>query len=134
MKLVEASWFENIILLCVVINTIVLSLDSTLNDPTQQADFNNMNYAFTIVFTVEMGLKLLAYSPLGYVRDGMNVFDGIIVILSLVEILFLQSGNKAVSAFRAVRIFRTFRVLRITKLLRTLAFMKVIIGVITRLF
>ena len=62
----------------------------------------------------------------------MNLFDGFIVIISLVEIIALGGGNKAVSAFRTVRIFRTFRVLRVTKLLRSLAFMKVIIDVVSK--
>ncbi len=80
-----------------------------------------------------MGLKLIALTPWGYVRDRMNLFDGIIVSLSIFELTFMSggSGSKAVSAFRAVRIFRTFRVLRVTRLLRSLQFMQVIISVIT---
>lgn len=62
----------------------------------------------------------------------MNCFDGTIVIISLVELLFFSSGGSALGAFRSVRIFRTFRVLRVTKLLKSLAFMKVIIGVVSR--
>lgn len=50
----------------------------------------------------------------------MNIFDGLIVSISLIEMIFLSGGSKAVSAFRAVRIFRTFRVLRVTRLLRGL--------------
>ena len=91
-----------------------------------------MNYSFTMLFTVEMGLKLLAYGINNYLQDTMNMFDGSIVLVSLVELIFLSGGAKAVSAFRSVRIFRTFRVLRVTKLLRSLAFMKVIIGVLSR--
>ena len=71
-----------------------------------------------------MGLKLIAFGPIGYLRDKMNIFDGSIVMLSILEMTVLGgSGGKAVSAFRAVRIFRTFRVLRVTRLLRSLAFM-----------
>lgn len=44
----------------------------------------------------------------------MNIFDALIVALSLVDIFFL-SGN---SVFKSVRIFRALRVLRITKLMR----------------
>lgn len=63
----------------------------------------------------------------------MNLFDGVVVIISLVEqITSSGSGKSAVSAFRTVRILRTFRVLRVTKLLRALSFMKIIIGVISR--
>lgn len=91
-----------------------------------------MNLTFTIIFAIEMFLKLIAYTPLGYLKDTMNIFDGGIVILSLAELLFLSGGTSAFQAFRSVRIFRTFRVLRVTKLLRSLAFMKVIVGVISR--
>lgn len=92
-----------------------------------------MNDIFTIIFSIEMCLKLSAYGSVGYVKDLMNVFDGSIVIISLVEIIFLSNGtSRANSAFKSVKIFRTFRVLRVTKLLRALSFMKVIIGVLSR--
>jgi hypothetical protein len=74
-----------------------------------------------------MGLKLIAWGLVGYVRDIMNIFDGSIVIISLVEIFFLSGANSNISAFRTVRIFRIFRVLRVTKLLRALSFMKVLL-------
>ena len=63
----------------------------------------------------------------------MNLFDALIVILSLVDWIFSANGkSKKLSAFRAIRLLRTFRVLRVTKLLRSLAYMKIIIGVIIR--
>lgn len=63
----------------------------------------------------------------------MNIFDGLIVSISIFELLFLTGGsNKAVSAFRAVRIFRTFRVLRVTRLLRGLQFMGKIVNVVNK--
>lgn len=96
--------------------------------------FDKMNLTFTIIFTIEMGLKLIGYGVIDYLKDIMNVFDGSIVLISLIEIIFLSGGSRAISAFRSVRIFRTFRVLRVTKLLRSLAFMKVIIGVVSRSF
>ena len=107
-------------------------MDGLLTDENSVDAMEKMNLSFTIIFTIEMGIKLLAYGPITYVNDPMNVFDGSIVIISLVELIFLSGGAKAVSAFRSVRIFRTFRVLRVTKLLRSLAFMKVIIGVVSR--
>ena len=38
---------------------------------------------FSIIFAVEMLLKLAAYGLVKYVSDGFNVFDGLIVILRL---------------------------------------------------
>ena len=74
-----------------------------------------------------MALKLLAFGPIGYIKDRMNIFDGSIVLLSIFEIIFFSGGSSAVSAFRSVRIIRTFRVLRVTRLLRGLEFMGKII-------
>lgn len=56
-----------------------------------------------------------------YLKDRMNIFDSIIVSLSLIELfIFGSGGGSAISAFRSVRIFRTFRVLRVTRLVRSL--------------
>ena len=67
-----------------------------------------------------------------YLKDSMNIFDSVIVALSLVELfIFGTGGGSAISAFRSVRIFRTFRVLRVTRLVRSLQYMKVIMQVIS---
>lgn len=97
--------------LAVFINTIILCLDGLVSNTEI---LNNFNYAFTIIFTIEMGLKILGLGLIGYIKDPMNIFDAIIVALSLVDIFFL-SGS---SVFKSVRIFRAFRVLRVTKLMR----------------
>ena len=92
-------------------------MDGLLTDVDSVEAMEKMNLSFTIIFTIEMGLKLLAYGPVNYAKDRMNIFDGSIVIISLVELIFLSGGAKAVSAFRSVRIFRTFRVFRVSRLL-----------------
>jgi hypothetical protein len=130
------------IIILVILNTFVLSMDGVLNDEGWVSAFSMMNLTFTIIFTIEMFLKMAGFGLRGtvlkfifqkeYVRDAMNIFDGFIVVLSMVEIFFMSGGNKAFSAFRTIRIFRTFRVLRVTKLLRALAFMQVIIQVVSK--
>lgn len=45
------------------------------------------NNIFTGLFTVEMVLKLFALGFFKYVADSFNLFDGVVVILSLVEII-----------------------------------------------
>lgn len=44
-----------------------------------------MNDVFTLIFLIEMYIKLIALTPRGYIRDGMNCFDGFIVIVSVVD-------------------------------------------------
>ena len=70
-----------------------------------------------------MSLKIIGLGLVKYLKDRMNYLDGMVVILSIVEILFLsknKGGGSALSAFRTVRIFRTFRVLRVARLLRSM--------------
>jgi len=57
-----------------------------------------MNFAFTIIFAVEMCLKVFGFGVKGYLRDMMNIIDGLIVIVSLVEIFFFPSGGNNSSA------------------------------------
>ena len=115
---------------CVLLNTIVLATDHH-GISTEWEDVNSeLNYAFTIIFAVEMALKLFGMGIRGYCQDHMNYVDGLVVILSLVEIIFLQSENSAFTAFRTIRIFRTFRVLRVARLFRYLTQMGKIIRVI----
>ena len=65
-----------------------------------------------------MAIKLFALNIGGYVRDSMNVFDGLIVIFSIVDIALM--GIVKLGALKSLRILRTLRVLRVTKLLRSL--------------
>jgi hypothetical protein len=97
--------YDNFMMLCVLFNTAILATPGFLS-PKGEVLVNNMNFAFTIIFTIDMGLKLIAMGVLGYLRDKSNVFDGLIVILSLLELVFLNSGSSAISAFRSFRIFR----------------------------
>lgn len=61
----------------------------------------------------------------------MNLLDGTIVMLSLLE-LAMGSGGGTLSAFRSVRVFRTFRVLRVARVLRSLKQMQQITSVIVK--
>jgi len=45
------------------------------------------NYIFTGLFTMEMILKLFALGFFEYVADSFNIFDGVVVVLSIVEII-----------------------------------------------
>ncbi|KAL4482140.1 hypothetical protein ABPG72_014953 [Tetrahymena utriculariae] len=128
--LVQAPLYENLIMIVVVMNTVILSLDGSVND---QEILDQFNQAFTYIFVIDMGLKLIGLGFALYCADRMNIFDGLIVILSIFDMFFLSgsSGGSSFSAFRSLRILRVFRVLRVTRLLRSLKFMKILIKVIS---
>lgn len=129
-------------MICVFSNTIILAMDGLVSEQVN-AVLVNMNFTFTAIFGAEMLLKLYGLGLKGYCMDYFNVFDGLVVILSIVELVVQEvvasdsgsdsggtSGTSGISAFRAVRIFRIFRVLRVSRLLRSLRFMKVIVEVV----
>ena len=128
-RFLEGKIFDNTMIACVLFNTVILSMDGLFNDPDSTNFLTKCNLSFTVIFTVDMSVKLIGYGFRGYISDKMNIFDGIVVILSLIEVT-VMSGGGALSAFRSVRIFRTFRVLRVTRLLRSLQFMGVIIDAV----
>jgi len=45
-----------------------------------------VNIVFFGIFTMEMLIKLLGMGPKNYVRDSFNIFDAVIVILSIVDV------------------------------------------------
>ena len=65
-----------------------------------------------------MILKLIGLGFRGYTKDHFNIFDGVIVILSTIEIIisysfpnsFVEGG--ALSAFRGFRLLRVFKIAR----------------------
>ena len=133
-KIVLSNIFENFMLLSVLINTIVLAADRYNISESEEATLITINNIFSGLFIAEMSIKLFSNGVRKYLSDKLNYLDGIVVILSIVEIILNQSGNSSgtqkLSAFKTVRIFRTFRVLRVARLLRSLRSMQVIIGVI----
>ena len=66
-----------------------------------------------------MVIKLFGFGFKKYVSDGFNIFDGVIVIISLLE-LFLASESSGLSVLRAFRLSRVFKVVRSWTSLRQL--------------
>jgi len=64
----------------------------------------NMFQFFTATFAIEACIKLMAMSPKFYFQEGWNIFDFIIVALSLIELgLANVSGLSVLRSFRLVR-------------------------------
>ncbi|XP_008944849.1 PREDICTED: voltage-dependent L-type calcium channel subunit alpha-1S-like, partial [Merops nubicus] len=49
-----------------------------------------LNVAFTVLFTLEMILKLMAFKAKGYFGDPWNVFDFLIVIGSIIDVILSE--------------------------------------------
>ncbi|XP_067384978.1 sodium channel protein type 2 subunit alpha-like isoform X1 [Channa argus] len=111
------------ITICIVLNTLFMALEHyPMTD-----EFNTMlsvgNLVFTTIFTAEMVLKLIALDPYYYFQQGWNIFDGIIVCLSLMEL-----GLSNVEGLSVLRSFRLLRVFKLAKSWPTLNTLIKIIG------
>ncbi|XP_041102759.1 sodium channel protein type 4 subunit alpha-like [Polyodon spathula] len=111
------------ITICIVLNTLFMALEHyPMTD-----DFSKMlfvgNLVFTGIFTAEMLFKIVAMDPYEYFQQGWNIFDSIIVCLSLMEL-----GLSNVEGLSVLRSFRLLRVFKLAKSWPTLNTLIKIIG------
>ena len=112
--LVISSYFQGMIMLAIVANTVVLALTWPQQDVSLKTALEEINVAFTFVFLLEAILKLVGLGPKAYFRDNWNKFDFIIVMVSLVELAAStgsEGGGSTISALRSMRLLRAFRLL-----------------------
>uniref|UniRef100_UPI0037E709E9 dihydropyridine-sensitive L-type skeletal muscle calcium channel subunit alpha-1-like isoform X1 n=1 Tax=Semicossyphus pulcher TaxID=241346 RepID=UPI0037E709E9 len=139
--IVTSCYFEYLMFLLIMLNTMCLGMQHC-NQSDHVTHLSDMlNVIFTVLFTVEMILKLMAFKAKGYFGDPWNVFDFVIVIGSVVDVilseidaalassggLYCLHGCAAVDPMQAiassenmsvsVTFFRLFRVMRLVKLL-----------------
>uniref|UniRef100_A0A672P8U9 Calcium voltage-gated channel subunit alpha1 E n=1 Tax=Sinocyclocheilus grahami TaxID=75366 RepID=A0A672P8U9_SINGR len=105
--------FEYTILTMIALNTLVLMMKH--HDPIDGYDnvLKYFNTVFTVIFTVECVLKILAFGIMNYFRDTWNIFDFITVLGSITEIVV----DKVHTSFN-MGFLKLFRAARLIKLLR----------------
>ncbi len=84
--LVDHNMFQRFILFCILINTFSMGIEYHDQPELLTKTVEVSNLVFSIIFLIEMILKLSAYGFFRYISDGFNVFDGVIVIFRLVEL------------------------------------------------
>ncbi|KAM9857055.1 voltage-dependent T-type calcium channel subunit alpha-1I [Aulostomus maculatus] len=108
--IVESKYFNRGIMIAILINTISMGIEHHEQPEELTNVLEICNIVFTSMFSLEMILKITAFGSFKYLRNPYNVFDGIIVIISVCEIVGQSDGGLSV--------LRTFRLLRVLKLVR----------------
>jgi hypothetical protein len=110
-----------IIISFIIMNTIILGLKWYDEPADLPSIWENFNYMFAGIFTVEATIKLIAYRC-KYFQDGWNNFDFVIVIGTFIGILLSQTTSVSVgpqtTLIRSFRIGRIFRLVKKAKSLR----------------
>ena len=111
-RLIESSRFEWTITAVIIINAIVLGLETV---PSVMRDYGGilaaLDKAAIAVFVVEIALKLYVYR-LRFFASGWNIFDLLIVGVALVP------ASQQVSVLRALRILRVLRLISVVPSMR----------------
>ncbi|KAG1973754.1 calcium channel, voltage-dependent, L type, alpha 1S subunit, b [Pimephales promelas] len=138
---VTSCYFEYLMFFLIMLNTLCLGMQHCNQSDHITKLSHNLNLIFTVLFTGEMVVKLIAFKAKGYFGDPWNVFDFVIVIGSVVDVvlgevdtaletsggLWCLQGCEEVNPMQAIAdaenvrvsitFFRLFRVLRLIKLL-----------------
>ncbi|KAG5672248.1 hypothetical protein PVAND_002390 [Polypedilum vanderplanki] len=115
---VDQKWFDNVILLFIALNCITLAMERPNIPPWSKERFflSTANYVFTVVFAIEMLIKVVAtgmfYGNDAYFTSGWNIMDGSLVIISIIDLLMGLISESSPRIFGILRVFRLLRSLR----------------------
>lgn len=132
--LVTSPAFELFIVSTIVLSVVAMATNvyDAAKSPAHAEILNSLNLCFCVVFTVECVLKLFGLSIVRYFRDPWNVFDFVLVVFSIVD-LVLEKTNTGGDAVDPVY-FRCFRLIRIGRLFRLVRGFKAMLRMIHTLY
>jgi hypothetical protein len=126
-KIVTDPFFEVLITFCILANTFFMTLEKYPKDafPDREPLLDRANKVFTVIFIVEMVLKIIGLTPHLYFKEQWNIFDSVVIMFSILELaLSTLATNLAV--------LRAFRLLRILKLAKSWPTLNKLIRIIGR--
>ena len=111
-NLVESSKFKNFILGIILINGLTMGLETY---ESVMDSYGSYFIAFEkiviTIFIIEIILRIYAHR-ISFFKDGWNLFDLIIVLVSLAP------ANESFEIFRILRVFRLFRIITVAPQMR----------------
>lgn len=137
-KLRHPSWyFENVIMVMIILSSLMLIIDSPLNDPnsTFSRILGIVDAIFTVIFTIEAIIKIIAlgfFTSSGilksYLQNGWNVLDFVVVIISLYDLSSMYHGVGASGNLKSLKALRAFRALRPLRMISRSAEMRLVVN------
>ncbi|XP_063422202.1 voltage-dependent calcium channel type A subunit alpha-1-like isoform X3 [Mytilus trossulus] len=114
---VNLRYFDLFIMIVICASSIALATEEPVKeDAFRNKILNYFDYVFTVVFTIEMILKIIDMGiilhPGAYCRDLWNILDASVVICALVAFFFTESAGKNLNTIKSLRVFRVLRPLK----------------------
>ena len=128
-NLKESRIFQFIVVLIIIVNAITIGVNTYNLSQFIRQIINYIDYSITIFFVIEIVIRFIAEpKKLNFFKNGWNVFDTLIVLLSLIPI----PNN---SSFLLLRLLRVFRVLRLISVVPELKkIIEALLSSVTRVF
>jgi hypothetical protein len=106
------------ILLLIAISSVMLALDNPLNNPNSGLVnvLQISDIILTSFFILEAVMKILSFGFLfngenSYLRNGWNIIDFIVVVISIISMMITSDKMKIIKIFRLLRVLRPLRVI-----------------------
>ena len=125
--------FSGCIYGCIIINTILLSLQHLGNPIWLNFLVESVSTVFTIVFLVEAAIKLVAVGR-DYFSDPWNVFDFLICAISVVSMVSVAAEDQtdeAMDKSMLIMLLRFARVGRVIRIIKSWHSAKVLFNTLT---
>jgi len=128
-NLKESRIFQFIVVLIIILNALTIGINTYNLSQFIRQIINYIDYSITVFFVIEISIRFIAEpKKLNFFKSGWNVFDTLIVLLSLVPI----PNN---SSFLLLRLLRVFRVLRLISVVPELKkIIEALLSSVTRVF
>lgn len=107
---IHNRYFELFMMSIIILSAMLIGIDTFKLNPFYQNIIFTLDHFISIIFVMEIIMRITAYDkPLHFFKDGWNLFDFIIVAVSLIPI---DNNDSAIA-----RLLRIFRILRLITLL-----------------
>ena len=128
-KLKDNRIFQLTVVTIIILNAILIGATTYKLDPVILNMIHALDYAITVFFVVEILIRFIGEKKKNeFFRDGWNIFDTIIVAISLIPI----PNNSSYLVLRLLRIFRVLRLISVIPELKNI--IEAILASIKRVF
>ncbi len=107
-RFIDSNAFQGVVLGLIIINAVILGAD-TIPEVREGAGpwLMAVDRVIIYAFVIEIGLRIIAWRA-AYFKNGWNIFDLLIVLVSVAA---ATSGLAALRAFRVLRVLRVITVI-----------------------
>jgi hypothetical protein len=106
----------------IIFNTVVLAIDDYPQTQKKTDLISILNVFFCWIFFAEMVFKIMGLGFKNYIKDKFNLFDAIVVSISLIDWIIstsVEDQESLGSGADVLQALKSLRMLRVIKLART---------------